>query len=154
MENSQLPAEVIIAIKDLADALSDQEADRLKANFPNMDYGRMISQVHGYQLGVIAGATEYAAKLHQAQQEIAELKTKCDRYETALKIVQQWQLPATGKFWDLLQQEPMSYGACYGSNGERDYMRNIANQALSGEGDRICPSCSKVFNADRNGCCR
>jgi hypothetical protein len=52
-----------------------------------------------------------------------------------LKIIQKWQLPATGQFWDDDKTRPMSYGACYGSNGERDFMRNIANEALNREGE-------------------
>lgn len=65
-----------------------------------------------------------------------ELKAKCDRYEPALKIVQQWQLPSTGQFWDDDKTKPMSYAACYGSNGERDFMRNVANEALSAGGGK------------------
>src|SRR5687768_13749899 len=48
----------------------------------------------------------------------------------ALKIIAEWKLPETGQFWDDDKERPMSYGACYGSNGERDYMKMIATKAL------------------------
>jgi hypothetical protein len=69
--------------------------------------------------------------------KINDLQAKCERYEKALRVIQKWQLPSTGKLWDHgTYMEPMSYGACYGSNGERDFMRNVANEALSaGEGE-------------------
>jgi hypothetical protein len=50
----------------------------------------------------------------------------------ALEKIHTWigQFPATGKNWPD-SQEPVSYGAAYGSNGERDFMRNVAGKALS-----------------------
>lgn len=75
-------------------------------------------------------------EIQKLKYDIEAIQAQCNRYMTALKIIQQWQLPATGKFWDNDKTQPMSYGACYGSNGERDFMRNIANEALSGEGDK------------------
>lgn len=55
---------------------------------------------------------------------------------TALERIERWfgEFPATGKYW--LNDEgaagmEMSYAACYGSNGERDFMRELARVALS-----------------------
>jgi hypothetical protein len=52
----------------------------------------------------------------------------------ALEIIARWQLPETGKFWEnqdgTLSDRPMSYEACWGSNGARDYIRGIARDAL------------------------
>lgn len=50
----------------------------------------------------------------------------------ALERIERWfgEFPETGKVWEG-SGEPMSYGACYGSNGERDFMRLIARNALS-----------------------
>jgi hypothetical protein len=65
------------------------------------------------------------------------LRTRCAKQQAALSVVQKWQLPSTGQFWDDDKTQPMSYGACYGSNGERDFMRNVANEAISeGEGEK------------------
>jgi hypothetical protein len=56
-----------------------------------------------------------------------------ERYRTALERIERWsgEFPATGKFWDEERTQPMSYSACFGSNGERDFMRSIARAALS-----------------------
>jgi hypothetical protein len=58
------------------------------------------------------------------------LQALCDRYEKALIDIR-----------DFYPE----------SNIQSDV---VAQEALSGEGDRICPNCNKVFNADRHGCCR
>lgn len=49
----------------------------------------------------------------------------------ALQKIARWhdEFPATGKTWD--DGTPMSYGAANGSNGERDYMRQVALDALA-----------------------
>ncbi len=60
-----------------------------------------------------------------------------DRLRAALEAISAWQLPATGRFWEntdgSISDRPMSYGVCYGSNGERDYMRGVADAALKGK---------------------
>ena len=53
-----------------------------------------------------------------------------DRMRRALTIIANWTLPATGKFWDEEKTRPTSYEAEYGSNGARDYMRNLAALTL------------------------
>jgi hypothetical protein len=140
------------------------------SSFRNGMYSGYQSGAMGYAPWLYTCQTNYAAlqaKCEQAEQErdrkkvayemmlktaekyfaeIGELKAKCERYEKALKVVQKWQLPATGNFWDKEQKEPMSYGACYGSNGERYFMRNVANEALAGDGGRICPKCDEYQN--------
>lgn len=52
------------------------------------------------------------------------------KLEAALRKIERWvgEFPETGQYWE--SGAPMSYGACYGSNGERDYMRGIARAAL------------------------
>lgn len=60
--------------------------------------------------------------------ELAARDMEIDRLRKALSIVADWSLPDTGKRWE--DGEPMSYGACYGSNGERDYMKDVAAFAL------------------------
>lgn len=51
----------------------------------------------------------------------------------ALEQITRWDgFPDTGRFWDVPDNtEPMSYGACFGSNGEREFMREIAEKALA-----------------------
>lgn len=68
--------------------------------------------------------------------EVAELREQLANARAALRTIEAWKLPPTGKFWpntdgsNTDSDRPMSYGACYGSNGERDYMRAVARQAL------------------------
>jgi hypothetical protein len=49
----------------------------------------------------------------------------------ALERIERWfgEFPQTGQTWN--DGSEMSYAACFGSNGERDFMRDIARAALS-----------------------
>ena len=51
--------------------------------------------------------------------------------EAALKRIAKWfgEFPSTGCFYKDTGEQ-MSHGAVYGSNGERDFMRQIAQDAL------------------------
>lgn len=57
-------------------------------------------------------------------------KERADKMEKALERIAKWEgeFPATGRTWD--DGTEMSYSALFGSNGERDFMRGIANDAL------------------------
>lgn len=48
----------------------------------------------------------------------------------ALERIARWhgEFPATGRTWP--GGDPMSYAAAFGSNGERDFMRQVAREAL------------------------
>jgi len=58
------------------------------------------------------------------------LLRKINFLEQKLLEIAQWKLPHTGKYWDDNKTRPMSYGACYGSNGERDYFKRLASESL------------------------
>jgi len=55
----------------------------------------------------------------------------------ALEKIERWhgEFPETGEFWlnddKTPSERPISYGSAYGSNGERDFMRSVARQALA-----------------------
>lgn len=55
----------------------------------------------------------------------------------ALARIEKWfgEFPHTGKFWEnedgTISDREMSYAACFGSNGERDYIRSIARDAIN-----------------------
>lgn len=68
---------------------------------------------------------------------IAELSMENRRYKKALVRIQKWfdEFPATGRAWP--DGAPMSYSAAFGSNGERDYMRQVAENALSGQNVQV-----------------
>lgn len=68
--------------------------------------------------------------------ESIKLKAENERFKAineelvnALQIIADWKLPESGKSWD--DDTPMSYEAAYGSNGARDFIRSVAEQALS-----------------------
>lgn len=50
----------------------------------------------------------------------------------ALGKIEKWfgEFPPSGKYWDDAQTLEMTYAAAFGSNGERDYMRGVAREAL------------------------
>ncbi len=61
-----------------------------------------------------------------AQEHLKEKR----KMRTALTKIVNWELPETGQFVDPEKTCPASYGFLYGSNGEREYMRKIASDAL------------------------
>ena len=79
-------------------------------------------------------------------QELLRVSAECDRLiaerdalaarlqkmRKALERISRWngEFPPTGIFLKGTD-ETMSYGAAYGSNGERDYMRHVAGQVLA-----------------------
>lgn len=59
------------------------------------------------------------------------------RMEAALRKIARWhkEFPPSGHFYPTTtngEMTEMSYGAAFGSNGERDYMRQVALDALNG----------------------
>lgn len=59
-----------------------------------------------------------------------------ERIRAALDRIARWhgEFQETGRYWDEPNNtQPMSYGGAYGSNGERDYMRQVAREALDGK---------------------
>lgn len=68
------------------------------------------------------------------EDSVAEERKRIACAVHALERISRWvgEFPETGRFWDEPKNaQPMSYSACYGSNGERDYMRKVALDALA-----------------------
>ena len=66
--------------------------------------------------------------------EIHRLTQENKRLRGALERIERWhgEFPATGRYWDKPKNtRPMNYSAAFGSNGERDYMRQVARIALT-----------------------
>jgi len=59
----------------------------------------------------------------------AHLLRSHEALREALRRIEQWEMPETGRVWD--DGTPMSYSAAFGSNGERDVIRGIARAALT-----------------------
>lgn len=75
------------------------------------------------------GQTEKHRHLEQAMADLSAAEAERDRLREALCVIAKWKLPPSGKTWD--DGTPMSYGAAFGSNGERDYVRTVASNALA-----------------------
>lgn len=103
----------------------------------------------GYETGVIAHSiqNDVAMAYHRCaeyKKELAALQAECEKLLEALEQIERWDgFPSTGKTWEG-SGEPVSYGAAFGSNGERDFMREVARKALAahrkGE-DKPCQEC-------------
>lgn len=67
------------------------------------------------------------------RRKVKKLEEDNSRLRNALQRIVSWDsFPDTGRFYDEPENtRPMSYAACYGSNGERDYMRQLAEDALN-----------------------
>ena len=61
--------------------------------------------------------------------DLEKLEADNLRYKTALERIAKW-FDEFPRVTDEKNGTTMSYGAAYGSNGERDYMRQIATEAL------------------------
>jgi hypothetical protein len=72
----------------------------------------------------------------------------------ALERIERWhgEFPSTGRTWDDKPGgEPMSYAAVNGSNGERDYMRQVAREALAAaKGEPAEPIALSTLHVDRD----
>lgn len=59
---------------------------------------------------------------------VGKMHDELEIYRKALKIIEKWGIPPTGKFHE--NGTPKSYDYCYGSNGEKDYIRSVASEAV------------------------
>lgn len=75
-------------------------------------------------------------KLRAAQSAIAP---NVEAMRKALERIERWfgEFPPTADKWP--DGSAVSYGAAYGSNGERDYMRKVAREALASAPSAIVP---------------
>jgi hypothetical protein len=71
-----------------------------------------------------------ADQIRQYNEIIGKLRARVNDAQYALQRIERWEgeFPATGRVWD--DGTNMSYFACFGSNGERDFMREIAREML------------------------
>lgn len=76
-----------------------------------------------FETGTVCDKTCFA-------REVVRLTQENERFRAALAKIAKWfgEFPETGRTLD--DGSPMSFGVCNGSNGERDYMRQVARDAL------------------------
>lgn len=65
------------------------------------------------------------------EMQLRRAESRLEQARAALAKIANWEMPPSGRFWDKEQTDPMSYGAAFGSNGERDYVKSVALAALS-----------------------
>lgn len=80
----------------------------------------------------IAEGDEEYIRADVAEARVVAVEMERDRLREALTKIEKWSdFPVTGRYWDEdSKTRPMSYGACYGTNGERNYMRGVARAAI------------------------
>ena len=112
--------------------LSDQELQSLR-NLGN-EAEAAADEIFRLRAIVSNGRAAYSAYGLLATPPTHDLHELGDvsKMRRALERIARWhgEFPATGKFWDDERTRPTSYAAEYGSNGERDYMRRVAMDAL------------------------
>jgi hypothetical protein len=125
-----------------AELICDQlnELDKLKhqlltAEMPErtdelMTYAEWLESPMSNDLSAHAYRDAYADYIREYRKSIARLQSENERLREALTKIANWELPPTGKFWDREKTQPTSYETEYGSNGARDYVKNIAKDAL------------------------
>ena len=75
-----------------------------------------------------------ATDCHASEEELyREAADEIERLRKAMEKIERWygEFPESGREWE--PGRSMSYGAAFGSNGERDYMRKVAREALAGK---------------------
>lgn len=92
-------------------------------------------EINAYTAGIPPrGFYVTASFARQLERDLAAARSRIAELESGLQRIERWhgEFPETGRFWDEPHNtQPMSYAACFGSNGERDYMREIARQLLT-----------------------
>ena len=77
----------------------------------------------------IARIPDYQETVRLLRQERRQLDAELARLREALEQIIRWDgFPESGRYWE--DGRAMSYSAAFGSNGERDYMRTLAQEAL------------------------
>lgn len=69
--------------------------------------------------------------------EVTRLRQRVAEYDAALAKIEKWhgEFPPSDRHWP--DGTEMSYGAAFGSNGERDFMREIARRTRTKESNNV-----------------
>ena len=71
--------------------------------------------------------TQDAIAIHTLQRQVADYQERIEQLEAALREIRDWKPPMVNS---QLDGRVVAFGTEYGSNGERDYFRAIAERAL------------------------
>ncbi len=107
-------------------AREERDKFRRQRDAANAKYDEVCSVLIGDHEDVDFEGNEAARKVRDLMGNHPDRKMK-----TALARIAKWfgEFPPTGKTWP--DGSPTSYAAEFGSNGERDYMRNVAAEAIA-----------------------
>lgn len=122
MSNNQLPAATVERIKADAEAATDKEEVRPKAL--NQEYGRMVSQLNGHEIGYIAGATALAENIQPIIDALDQFISFHETgllparhvYEKAIAARKQWKEgkePVKEQSCTCGEESRKEHGACY-----------------------------------------
>jgi hypothetical protein len=100
-------------------------ADKIIASLSTDESKGPISELAMYPRNVAQ-----SSPLPVSEEKTAEILMCVKELKKALTLISEWNLPESGLFWDKEQKDPMSYGTAFGSNGERDYFKQVAQTAL------------------------
>lgn len=98
---------------------------------PPVDLGAIQARVTATVRGHTHWTRCYCEECRSVLSDRATLLALVRALQETLARIERWhgEFPETGITWD--DRAPMSFGACYGSNGERDFMRSLARAALT-----------------------
>ena len=126
-------------LKSLVDRLQaerDEATETLKRTTEALREATRLLTQYAREAGEAKGRLEMseAAGIVDGWRDRAQTaERERDELRKALEKIERWfdEFPATGRTWGDEHDTPMSYGSVFGSDGERDYMRDVARQALS-----------------------
>lgn len=110
--------------KQLQEQIRQQSKSYARKRFDEVQHQKRLHRKTLIMYAYQDGANGYAEQLQSASQRIEQL-------EKALKAIADWELPATGRYWDKEKTDPMSYEACHGSTGVKEYFMKLASEVLN-----------------------
>lgn len=122
----------VMALPDLPEIPADVQIKRIDFSWERRAFGLLLAHPSFDRVadGCFAPAIDNLAVkltvLGTVDEAVASVKTLRD----ALDKIERWEdFPATGQ--EHSDGSPVAYGYCHGSNGERDFMRKVAREALN-----------------------
>ena len=76
-------------------------------------------------------AEDYDLVTVPLRKQLTAEQSKVKVLTDALESIENWELPATGEFWDGDLSRPISFETNFGSQGAKAHIRNIASLALA-----------------------
>lgn len=101
-----------------------------KVYFASTDYLQTIERIYFLSGSFTIYNNKYVTHWYKRVPLSSLIEEHAKELVEALERISKWELPSTQKFWDEEKTKPISYEANFGSNGVREYIKNIAEQVL------------------------